>query len=997
MILFDQISFVKRTVFLIFILITLEINAQNSNVWMMNTDFYDISFDFNIEPPELNVAQPIIDKGEKLSGESSYPSSICDTKGKLLVYSREYIFYNARSPYDSAVLPFASDTFIQEIDQRVPFRFDYSGALPTDRPDIYTVIISVSFWFTNLKDTAFYTSKITRYIVTLNIKDKLTILKLELLPYVSYTHLSSSLDYSNYNFQALPQPNSNKIWLLFNGAKDSFFLVTYDKTNGLIGERKTYRLLGYYGFRAPSISLSSFAFSNNGKHLVLSGFSGNKDYLQKASKEGYSLTNACYQFNFDSERGIIDTVNVRHLFETNETITVKAGTQLEAVGPRYIIGKPVFSPNDSIIYILAQERMSSGGSHPLLFQINLADLRLEIYDLPDRHLNCDLKLGPNGMLYLLPYKTFLTNISVIKRPNIFGPNCQFENWTGTLDGLIGSPIAGTYTVLNSYWPNFSEPYKRATFISDDPKCSKAVAQFTNTSDSIHWERYRFYFGDGDSADMDDQTSLKDGAWGVEHIYKNPGKYFVKLRACNAAGGWVWYSDSITVLPSPVAKFSLTDTTGCQWIAYRFKNESLVFPKGKAISYHWQFGDNTDTLFDNNTAVFTHPPMQHTYTKNGIYTVTLIVNDGFCMDTFALQNTVEILAAPRPGISVNSERGCTPFELKVDRKYTDATDSLRWNFGDGSPVVTLRQAQGNALTYTYNLPGNYLLSQTLFGSTGCITTDTLAIKVEQGFDSDYIPELISASIENRNEVEVNWKENPVAKEYNLYRNETQVATVSEIFYKETYQTPAATYTVRAVNVCNEESRESNPGRLIHLAGTQQENNLALVEWTAYEEWPQGVASYILEAYTEGPNSTGIGDFKALNVLGTEIRNTEDPEYRQDMAAQKCYRITAISTSDQDIISHSNTLCLPYTPVFFVPTAFSPNGDGLNDAFVPYSLGMSNFTMRIFNRWGEKIFEGQNWDGKIKEVTVMPGSYQYVIEGKTIEGLNLHAKGSVVLVR
>ncbi|MEJ7685267.1 MAG: gliding motility-associated C-terminal domain-containing protein [Segetibacter sp.] len=57
-----------------------------------------------------------------------------------------------------------------------------------------------------------------------------------------------------------------------------------------------------------------------------------------------------------------------------------------------------------------------------------------------------------------------------------------------------------------------------------------------------------------------------------------------------------------------------------------------------------------------------------------------------------------------------------------------------------------------------------------------------------------------------------------------------------------------------------------------------------------------------------------------------------------------------------------------PVLDVPNAFTPNGDGINDKVFVRGYGISKMTWRIYNRWGEKVFETndktQGWDGTYK---------------------------------
>ncbi|MCX6197898.1 MAG: gliding motility-associated C-terminal domain-containing protein [Bacteroidetes bacterium] len=87
--------------------------------------------------------------------------------------------------------------------------------------------------------------------------------------------------------------------------------------------------------------------------------------------------------------------------------------------------------------------------------------------------------------------------------------------------------------------------------------------------------------------------------------------------------------------------------------------------------------------------------------------------------------------------------------------------------------------------------------------------------------------------------------------------------------------------------------------------------------------------------------------------------------------------------------------------FVPNAFSPNGDGNNDVFTVYGSGLAKANLKIFNRWGEKVFDSQNqwlgWDGTYKGVIQNPGVYTYYLEGVYLNGKVKEKKGTVSLIR
>jgi gliding motility-associated-like protein len=92
-------------------------------------------------------------------------------------------------------------------------------------------------------------------------------------------------------------------------------------------------------------------------------------------------------------------------------------------------------------------------------------------------------------------------------------------------------------------------------------------------------------------------------------------------------------------------------------------------------------------------------------------------------------------------------------------------------------------------------------------------------------------------------------------------------------------------------------------------------------------------------------------------------------------------------------------------FFLPNAFTPNGDGLNDDFGPITVfeKIKDFHMAIYSRWGELVFETNNetlgWNGRLKGKTCQAGVYIYQINFLE-QGSNATAKtirGTVVLVR
>ena len=90
--------------------------------------------------------------------------------------------------------------------------------------------------------------------------------------------------------------------------------------------------------------------------------------------------------------------------------------------------------------------------------------------------------------------------------------------------------------------------------------------------------------------------------------------------------------------------------------------------------------------------------------------------------------------------------------------------------------------------------------------------------------------------------------------------------------------------------------------------------------------------------------------------------------------------------------------------FLPTAFSPNGDGQNDELHVYYGNIkciSTYKLTIYNRWGEKVFEttnpGKYWDGTHRDKPLSTAVFVYYMEATLTSGENITKKGNVSLLR
>lgn len=87
--------------------------------------------------------------------------------------------------------------------------------------------------------------------------------------------------------------------------------------------------------------------------------------------------------------------------------------------------------------------------------------------------------------------------------------------------------------------------------------------------------------------------------------------------------------------------------------------------------------------------------------------------------------------------------------------------------------------------------------------------------------------------------------------------------------------------------------------------------------------------------------------------------------------------------------------------YLPNAFTPNGDGVNDIFIVRSNFIEELDLIIYNRWGQEIFKTSElnvgWDGTFKGELLPPDSYAYYIRALCVNAEEYKATGNVTLIR
>lgn len=181
--------------------------------------------------------------------------------------------------------------------------------------------------------------------------------------------------------------------------------------------------------------------------------------------------------------------------------------------------------------------------------------------------------------------------------------------------------------------------------------------------------------------------------------------------------------------------------------------------------------------------------------------------------------------------------------------------------------------------------------------------------------------------------------------------------------------------------------------ILLTGIQDEDFNSILEFTEYSGWDNGVSIYDLWLEDNVRNlaieRAGVGPQRSIVV-------SHDPDqYR------KCFRIKADEQDGESTSSWSNEICFFFSPTIYVPNAFTPNGDNLNDGFGVRGIAINEFNIQIYNRWGEKIFQttdiNKKWYPVYRGKNIPMGTYVYLITFTDYENKAFKKTGTINLIR
>jgi gliding motility-associated-like protein len=221
----------------------------------------------------------------------------------------------------------------------------------------------------------------------------------------------------------------------------------------------------------------------------------------------------------------------------------------------------------------------------------------------------------------------------------------------------------------------------------------------------------------------------------------------------------------------------------------------------------------------------------------------------------------------------------------------------------------------------------------------------------------------------------------------------VAT-NDTFYSDNTIAPDASayeYRIATKNLCGQ-TLYSAPHTSVLLNGVKTGPFTMNITFSGYLGFPGGIARY--ELYRSLPGSSGFQLYQNYTTPTADNFNNGQDNYQQ------IFRIKAYEQGGNRV-SWSNDIVINFEPVVFIPDAFTPNNNGRNEVFLPYTGGLKTYMMSIYDRWGEKIFETnsttEGWDGTVGGKLAMEGVYVYRLQYSDFKNKEYSNVGTLHLIR
>ncbi len=535
------------------------------------------------------------------------------------------------------------------------------------------------------------------------------------------------------------------------------------------------------------------------------------------------------------------------------------------------------------------------------------------------------------------------------------------------------PAPGNYTamlVVNPGWPCTDTAYMDI-YVNNDLEIEWTVPQdsqciinnsfdFTATTVGGQVPNYTWDFG----TDASVQTGTGANVNGVS--FSTPGFHLVtvygEINLCEAE-----YTDTVFLLDQPTAQMILPNQIECEGLTIDFGNSSQ-----NATSYFWDFGE---TQITSDTSVLFAP--SYTFSGPGTYTVSLTASSGgACVNTITEDIVINdpILVAISAPTSVCLTNNSVDFDGTVSGP---SGTTYIWNFGPNASIPTSQDE--DVFGVEFNSPGNVVITLTgTFEECVEVATHNLYIYTPPTIDFTIEPGLQCVPFQAQF-IDLSTSETPLNYLWDFGDGGTSTDQNPSYLYENVGNFPV-TLTISTdigcpdtLSLTQSDLVNVRPNPIAGFTATPDFTDICHSEVQMIDA-SQGAATYFYWF-----------DDSTIFYNGTDPNPIH--QYLYD-GNHYPYQIVTNEWGCKDT-AVSQLYIEPFS--LFIPNTFTPDGDEFNNLFaVAHYLEIHEWEMRIFNRWGQVLFESYDpsvgWDGTFNGVMVQDGTYGYAIRYKTCEPLN-----------
>ena len=409
--------------------------------------------------------------------------------------------------------------------------------------------------------------------------------------------------------------------------------------------------------------------------------------------------------------------------------------------------------------------------------------------------------------------------------------------------------------------------------------------------------------------------------------------------------------------------------------------------GKGKKYIWNFGDGTPN--QTTTASF----INHFYNSTGSYKATMIaIDSSSCNITDTSYANISVRTDEAyPALKITKIDTCTLFKYSFDNIASIAptgkpftATSFTLDFGDGNQIKEATQI----VTHSYSAPGIYNVMLLLTDPTYCNAPDTIRQQLR-------VAELVKAKIVTPASgcapymaILSNGSTGGQSFTWDFGDNSPlSHASDTVHLYKDT-----GTYTLTLIA---NDTFTCNKTDTTHFT-----IRLNPKPTTIYNVSPQPpIENRPIYFYN---SSVDAIQYKWIFGDGDSLLTTKDTVVNHLYNNTIYYHTGLISYNSfgcsdtvwQDIKALIN-------PLFDVPSAFTPNGNGVNDVIYVKGFGIANMNWQIYNRWGVKMFETEDlhtgWDGTYNGKLQPQEVYHYLLSIIMTDGKKINKSGDITLIR